>query len=342
MTQLMPELFFFWMNFFSMNGRMILRGVESVASLSSISLRTRTLRCILGRRESFRCFSAASAHPPPPPQESEKSEVDSSENRPGGLSPFSRSVFDPPSEFSTDSLPLTPNGDILLYESNQRIVIRLMAAVGSINAFYWTYTVANYLLYKDVIINGIEMGGNPLWSYVGLACTGLIGFATKTYAHNSILKVYQPKNDSLRLGFQFHNVLGSPGRKIEVQPKNIETLSPTKSFFSNVTPLKITGLPRNVIIDNGGRFYGSGLLKKIFESKGNINILVKNSEEGVKDSPVLFKAPSDTAAGKVQESTTSAGKTIDFDIQVNTVDVNSKEYRMNMIKEAARKRKNKK
>ncbi|RYY83652.1 hypothetical protein EON63_10780 [archaeon] len=56
----------------------------------------------------------------------------------------------------------------------------------------------------------IDLGGDPSWSYLGLAATGLFVYFTRHFAHQTVYQSYLSA-DGKRMGFQVHNLFGSPG-----------------------------------------------------------------------------------------------------------------------------------
>ena len=162
-----------------------------------------------------------------------------------------------------ESKPIMINeiGEKVVYESSQRHQIRLMVGCGVLNSLYWSYHLVNAFKYHGVVIDGIEMGGDPMWGYMGLGLSALITITTREFARHAVYKAYVSP-DGFRLGFQMHNLLGSLGRKIEAKPTSITVGEGSKSR-ENLLPLHIQGVDKNVLVDMRGDFYGSNVLQSM-------------------------------------------------------------------------------
>lgn len=127
-------------------------------------------------------------------------------------------------------------------------------------------------MYKDVVVEGISLAGDPLWGGVGAIATLGILYFTRVFAHNSVYQAYETE-DHKRIGFQMHTIIGKPGRKFEVPIGNVRfiskvnqvTRSPaeiaampegfmSKVFSSSYVPMTIDGFDGNVVIDVDGDF----------------------------------------------------------------------------------------
>jgi len=123
--------------------------------------------------------------------------------------------------------------DTPLYKESQQLTIRMMLGVSVVNAVYWSNQLVQYALYKDVVIQGINLGGDPTWAYFGSIATGAIVYFSRTYAHHSVYQCYESQ-DRLRIGFQVHTILGYPGRKFEVKIGNARFISKSNPIMTSV------------------------------------------------------------------------------------------------------------
>ncbi|KAJ1406547.1 hypothetical protein B484DRAFT_404116, partial [Ochromonadaceae sp. CCMP2298] len=98
-----------------------------------------------------------------------------------------RGIFMVPEANEED--PLSP-GETLLYRETQQFTVRMMLGVSGVNFLYWGSQVVNSIVYKGVVVQGIDLGGDPMWSLVGSFATGLIVFFTRSYAHHSVYQAY--------------------------------------------------------------------------------------------------------------------------------------------------------
>jgi len=123
--------------------------------------------------------------------------------------------------------------DTLLYKESQQLTIRMMMGVSVVNAVFWSNQLVQYALYKDVVIQGINLGGDPTWAYFGSIATAAIVYFSRTYAHHSVYQCYQSA-DGMRIGFQVHTLWGYPGRKFEVKIGDARFLSKSNPILSSV------------------------------------------------------------------------------------------------------------
>lgn len=156
------------------------------------------------------------------------------------------------------------SNEILLYTGNSEMTIGFMFSMGVFNMAYWTYYITNCYLYKDVIIQGIDFGGDPRWGYAGAFGTGLIFYCNRTYAHNTVKRAYET-SDGERLGFQMHNMLGQLGRKIEVNKNNARLANVNMTFATSLIPLRVEGIGPNVLLDQTGTYKEDKRLMDILE-----------------------------------------------------------------------------
>ena len=130
--------------------------------------------------------------------------------------------------------------------------------------------------YNGVMIQGINLGGDPMWGLAGSFGTGIIFYCAREYAHHTAYYVYETA-DGLRLGFQMHTILGFPGRKIEASIHNIRIINPVGGITlgSSLIPLRVEGVGKNVLIDRDCTFYANNRLMKLLEGvteeSGNSN-----------------------------------------------------------------------
>ena len=162
--------------------------------------------------------------------------------------------------------PMSAAGEKLLYEGSQEFHIRMMFGVGCVNVLYWSWWVANCYMYKDVVHQGINFGGDPRWGFVGAAGTLLIFYATREYSSHAAYYVYETA-DGRRLGFQLHTILGLPGRKIEASIGNVRLANTiASSTGSSFVPLRVEGVGKNVLIDRDGTYYANGRLMELLQA----------------------------------------------------------------------------
>ena len=149
-------------------------------------------------------------------------------------------------------------GNRVLYHMSQELTCRVMLSASFFNLFYWSYYLATCAYYKDVVVNGIDLGGDPRWGFVGAFGTGLMFYVSQQYSHHTVSSCYET-TDGERLGFQMHNVFGQPGRRIECRIGNASMLDPTNSkkttLGSSYVPLRIKGVDRNVLVDETGNYF---------------------------------------------------------------------------------------
>eukprot|EP01041_Mallomonas_annulata_P000765 gene765-1460_t len=157
------------------------------------------------------------------------------------------------------------NEQELLHEGKHDFVIRAMFSSGCVNLLVWSQYVGNYFMNHNVVLHGIEMGGDVAWGSIGLFGTGLIFYFTREYAIHAVRRCYLTA-DNKRLGFQVHTILGYSGRKYEVPIGNAKFLPARSVFMSSVLPVSIKGFNKNLLIDPLGTFYHDEKLKKLLSS----------------------------------------------------------------------------
>lgn len=171
---------------------------------------------------------------------------------------------------------LAPQGkETLLYEGNSEVVIRVMFGTSIFNLMYWTAHLATSVWWKGVVVNGVELGGDPMWAGFGFIGTGLMFFSTRQYAIHTTRRAYLSE-DGQRLGFQMYNVHGSLGRKIEVSLHNArlaifndggnDNRGLINRMSSSLIPCRVEGINSNILLDRTGTFYENGKLMQIMEA----------------------------------------------------------------------------
>jgi hypothetical protein len=62
-------------------------------------------------------------------------------------------------------------------------------------------------VYKDVVVQGINLGGDPTWGYLGAMGTCLIFFVNREYSQHAARICYETA-DGKRIGFQMYSMFG--------------------------------------------------------------------------------------------------------------------------------------
>jgi hypothetical protein len=177
----------------------------------------------------------------------------------------------------------------LLYTGNSEMTIRFMFSMGIFNMAYWTYYITNCYYFKDVIIQGIDFGGDPRWGYAGAFGTGLIFYCNRTYAHNTVKRAYET-SDGERLGFQMHNMLGQLGRKVEVNKSNARLAQVNMTLATSLIPLRVEGIGPNVLLDQTGTFKEDKRLMDILkENRDNTDNKGKSTAVDSKEKRIEWK-----------------------------------------------------
>lgn len=75
-----------------------------------------------------------------------------------------------------------------------------------------------------------------------LTGTGLVFYCNREYANHAAFLVYETA-DSRRIGFQFYNMLGFPGRKIEATVGNVRLANTVQLNLGSdsFVPLRVEG-----------------------------------------------------------------------------------------------------
>mmetsp|Transcript_14766 Transcript_14766/g.33186 ORF Transcript_14766/g.33186 Transcript_14766/m.33186 type:complete len:275 (+) Transcript_14766:92-916(+) len=195
---------------------------------------------------------------------------------------YSSTEHTPSPEEANEEDPLSP-GETLLYRETQQFTVRMMLGVSGVNFLYWGSQVVNSIVYKGVVVQGIDLGGDPMWSLVGSFATGLIVFFTRSYAHHSVYQAYESE-DGGRIGFQMHTVLGYPGRKFEVSRGKARFITPVNALTrsaeeeqaadkktgfvgslmkTSMIPVTVEGFDGNVLFDESGSYYNKDRLVEL-------------------------------------------------------------------------------
>jgi hypothetical protein len=193
--------------------------------------------------------------------------------------------------------PVDKYGNKILYRGEQELVVRMLFGASSFNFVYWTYYTATAYYYQDVVIHGIDLGGDIRWGAVGAFATGLMFYATKTFKDNACYMAYLVKGDHKdddRFGFQMHDFFGGPGRRVEANIGNCHIITDDGSgtgrgrFGSSFLPLRVKGMGKNVLIDEKGKFfYNDEFRVRLHERVTSINPALASDDEpfaGVVDS----------------------------------------------------------
>lgn len=138
---------------------------------------------------------------------------------------------------------------------------------------YWGSHLVHYAMYKDVVVQGINIAGDPMWGSFGAFATGFFLYFARTFAHHSIFQCYETA-DHKRIGFQMHTMFGHPGRKFEVSIGNARFISRNngmtrsaeeeeavnggvfrKILSTSLVPVVVNGFKGNALFDAEGKFY---------------------------------------------------------------------------------------
>ena len=202
------------------------------------------------------------------------------------LSASSTSVVDPPKE-KIIRPPPAPGEPTILYEGSQALTIRAMLGSGVFNLLvsmmnntfsyydfdivvsiqWWTYYLADYYAYKDVLLEGNSVVASPMFGVVGGFMTAVIAYTTREYARNAVCLCYETA-DGKRLGFQTHNMFGNPGRKLETPIGNAKIANlKVSSFTSSLIALKLEGMKYNLLLDKDANYMNEERLMEILAAE---------------------------------------------------------------------------
>lgn len=129
------------------------------------------------------------------------------------------------------------------------MIVRVMVASTACNALYWPYSFATNTFYKDVIIQGINMGGDIRWSLVGCFATGLMMYATRQYLESTV-KSCLLSEDGNKIIFEFHGYLRSTGKLEEVNIGNAKIIGKTSRYLR----IQVDNRSSKLLIEDDGIF----------------------------------------------------------------------------------------
>lgn len=145
-------------------------------------------------------------------------------------------------------------------------------------------------MYKDVVVDGLSLAGDPFWGIFGSLATGGIIYFTRTFAHSSIYQAYETE-DHQRIGFQTHTLFGKPGRKFEVPLGNVRFIQKpnqltrsdeetaaskdqggivNKMLASSYVPMKVDGFGSNVVVDVDGNFVNKARFVELISEPAHV------------------------------------------------------------------------
>lgn len=146
-----------------------------------------------------------------------------------------------------------------------------------------------------MIVEGINLAGDPFLAYFGTFATGFIAYFGRSYAHHSIYQCYETA-DSKRIGFQVHTIFGYPGRKFEVNTGNARFIRQLNALTASTDELKaadsksgildsmlktslipvvVDGIDGNLLIDQNGKFYNKERLVELLQESKRV---IKDTE----------------------------------------------------------------
>ena len=162
-------------------------------------------------------------------------------------------------------------GEVELYHGPQPMTCRAMVGAGVFNFAYWSWYLFDCWYNAETVLQGVSIGGNPMWGYAGATGTGLIFYSAYQYATHTVYRSYETR-DGKRLGFQLHTILGFPGRKIEVMHGNAAIASRAwdkkdtegNALFKGTNiPVTVVGMDKNILIDGSQDFFHDRRLEKL-------------------------------------------------------------------------------
>ena len=122
----------------------------------------------------------------------------------------------------------------------------------------------NYYFFQSISTNSLGFGSDILWAHVGLVGTGAIFFLTWDYARHVVLSAYLSP-DNRTLSFVMHNMIGNPGRVLFVNVGDAHKLVPTHIFTSNLLPVRLKSMGKNIVLDPTGKYFEDNLLLKLLD-----------------------------------------------------------------------------
>jgi len=122
-----------------------------------------------------------------------------------------------------------------------------------------------------VTSNSLSFGNEGLWAHVGLVGTGALFFLTWDYARHAVHSAYLSA-DNNKLSFVMHNMIGSPGRVLVANVNEVHKLTPMNIFASNLLPVRIQSMNKNIVLDPNGKYYEEDkLLLKLLDQGKNVS-----------------------------------------------------------------------
>lgn len=128
--------------------------------------------------------------------------------------------------------------------------------------------MVDWFLHKDAVTEGgTSLVTSPWFGAAGAVGTVAILFISRMYSRNAISQVWESA-DGQRIGFRMHNMLGNPGRRIEVPIGNAKFSNlKISTFTKDMVALKIEGVPNNCLIDKGGDFRDTDRLRALLQAE---------------------------------------------------------------------------
>jgi len=186
------------------------------------------------------------------------------------------------------------SNETTIYKGNNSMQVKLMFGVGVVNTIYFSQHLFSCWWYQDVVVEGINLGGDPRWGYVGAFTGGLVFFSTKWLAHSLVYRAYLTE-DNLRVGFQLYNIVGQPGRKIECLISNIRWKDGKEqtSLGSSYTPIRVKGIEHNILLDKSGEHFLNRKLIEILNNNSGINSTSSTTSNSIESKDARIKWKSD-------------------------------------------------
>lgn len=128
-----------------------------------------------------------------------------------------------------------------------------------------------------MVVEGINLAGDPMWGYIGSLFTGGIYFFTRYFAHHTIYQAHLLDRGK-RMRIQVHNAFGDAGKMYEFATGNAELLSKKQQaelaaelhdmersasnakkpslvarlMDSSYFPIRVKGINGNCVVDKAG------------------------------------------------------------------------------------------
>lgn len=155
-----------------------------------------------------------------------------------------------------------------------------------------------------MVVEGIDLAGDPTWGYVGCAATVGFLFFTRHFAHHTIHRAYLIE-EGKRMRLQVHTMLGSPGKTYEIgtgvarflsnkqqedvmkelADDKIAEKSENPSFATRVmestfVPIRVPGVNSNLVVDKYGlKEYDQTFARMLGAPQETIATIVHGKEE---------------------------------------------------------------